>query len=263
MGTKKGMTLVELLIALAASSILTVAMFGSFMGQQKSYAVQDQVVDMQQGLRIAVDRMTREIRMAGYGGDILETFGNVNGFSHIITPVNSTRDLITILMADGVARLSQNAPAGSNQLHLNTSDVFDTGSRKYLCLQGLNNYAVQAVTGGTVTLATPLLEDHLINESVGLVKAITYRIDPNTTNLVRDENTGEGGEILAEDVEDIQMRYTLAGGTVVDSPANPEDIRMVNVSLTIRTRLSYGGYPGDGYLRRVMTTGIEVRNLAL
>ena len=261
---KKGMTLVELLIVLAVSSLLMAAIFGSFIHQQKSYAVQDQVIDMQQGLRAAIDRMTREIRMAGYGGDILETFGNVNTFSHIITPANGTsQDSITILVADEVARLSQNAPAGSSQLNLNTSNVFNTGNKRYLCLLGQNNYLIQAVTGSTVTLATPLLEDHLINESVGLVKAITYRIDPDTTNLVRDENTGEGGQILAEDVENIQVRYTLASGGVVDSPANPEDIRMVSITLTARTKMPYTEYPGDGYLRRVMTTGIEVRNLAL
>jgi len=210
---KKGMTLVELLIVLVVCSILMAAMFGSFINQQKSYAIQDQVIEMQQGLRGAVDRMTREIRMAGYGGDILEAFGNVNGFTDIITPVNSTPDSITILVADEVARLSQNAPAGTSQLNL-TTNIFNTSNKRYLCLQGRNNYLVQAVTGSTVTLATPLQEDHLVNESVGLVKAITYRIDPNTTNLLRDDHTGQDPEdqILAENVEDMQIRYTLASG---------------------------------------------------
>jgi hypothetical protein len=114
-----------------------------------------------------------------------------------------------------------------------------------------------------VTLTSPLQEDHLVNESVGLVKAITYRIDPESTNLVRDENTGEGGQILAENVENIQLRYTLASGAVVDSPGTPEDVRMVNITVTARTNTPYTEYPGDGYLRRVMTTGIEIRNLGL
>ena len=263
---KKGMTLVELLIVLVVSSILMAAMFGSFINQQKSYAIQDQVIDMQQGLRGAIDRMTREIRMAGYGGDILETFGNVNTFTHIITPVNSTPDSITILVSDEVARLSQNAPAGTSELQLTVSSVFNTDNKRYLCLQGRNNYLVQAATGSTVTLATPLQEDHLVNESVGLVKAITYRIDPNTTNLLRDDHTGQDPEdqILAENVEDMQIvYYTLDSETPVDSPANPEDIRMVSVSLTVRTKRSYEEYPGDGYLRRSMTSDIEVRNLGL
>jgi len=258
------MTLVEILVALVVGSILAAAMFLSFINQQKSYAMQDQVIDMQQTLRGAIDRMTREIRMAGYGGDILETFGSVNTFTHIITPVNgSPQDSITILVADEVAKLSHDAAAGSSQLNLDVSNVFDTSSKRYLCLQGQNNYLIQGVSGSTVTLATPLQEDHLINESVGLVKAITYRIDPDTTNLVRDENTGEGGQILAEDVESIQIRYTLASGAVVDSPASPEEIRMVSVTLTVRTKRPYPEYPGDGYLRRVLTAGIEVRNLAL
>ena len=267
MGSKKGMSLVELLVVLVLISLLIAAMFRSFIDQQKSYAMQDQVIDMQQALRAAIDRMTREIRMAGYGGNILGTFGNVNTFTHIITPVNGTpRDSITILVADEVARLSLNAPSGSNQLNLNVtsaSDIFDTSSKRYLCLNGQNNYVIQGTSGNTVTLTTPLQEDHLINESVGLVKAITYRIEPNTTNLVRDDNTGEGGQILAEDVENIQIRYTLASGAVVDFPGNPEEIRMVGVTVTTRTKRPYPEYPGDGYLRRVLTTGIEVRNLAL
>ncbi len=260
------MTLVEVLVALVVSSLLIAALYSLFISQQKSYAVQDQVVDMQQTLRGAIDRMTREIRMAGYGGKILKAFGNVNSFTQIITPVNSTRDSITILVADEVAKLSQNAAAGSNQLELNVpaaSGIFDTGSKKYLCLNGQNNYTVQGVSGSTVTLASPLQEDHLIDESVALVKAITYKMVPGTMDLVRDENTGAGGQILAEDVESIQIRYTLASGAVVDSPANPEEIRMVSVSLTIRTRLPSQEHPGDGYLRRTMTSDIEVRNLGL
>jgi len=264
---KKGMTLVELLIVLVVSSILMAAMFGSFIHQQKSYAIQDQVIDMQQGLRGAIDRMTREIRMAGYGGDILEAFGNVNGFTHIITPVNGTPDSITILVSDEVASLSLDAPAGTSELHLTASGVFNTDKKRYLCLQGKNNYVVLATNGSTVTLASPLLEDHLDGESVGLVKAITYRIDPNTTNLMRDDNLAgvpEEERILAENVENMQIvYYTLDSETPVDSPANPEDIRMVSISLTVRTRMPYEEYPGDGHLRRNMTPEIEVRNLGL
>ncbi len=263
MGSSKGLTLVELLVVLAVSSILMAAIFGTFISQQKSYATQDQVVEMHQTLRAAIDRMTREIRMAGYGGNILGTLGNVNAFTHVITPVNGSEDSITILVAEEVAKLSQNAAMGSNQLQLTASGMFDTGSKKYLCLNGLNNYLVQAASGNTVTLASPLQEDHPVNESVSLVKAITYRIDPNTTNLVRDENTGEGGQLLAENVEGIQIRYTLADGTVVDSPANPEEIRMVSVNLAVRTRIPSREYPGDGYLRRTMKADIEVRNLGL
>ena len=43
----KGVTLVELMIALMMSSILIAALYRTFIGQQKTYTVQEQVVDMQ------------------------------------------------------------------------------------------------------------------------------------------------------------------------------------------------------------------------
>ena len=264
---EKGISIVELLIVLAISSILTSALYQTFIGLQKTCAVQEQVVDVRQNVRCTIDRMTREIRMAGYGGNILETFGSVNTYPNLINPANGVdRDFITIVMAEEVARLGQNAASSSNQLILsgsNAGEMFDTDKKKYLCLNGQNNYLVQSVSGNTVTLVAPLLEDHLVNESVSLVKAITYKILPNTTDLVRDENTGEGGQVVAEGVENLQLKYILSDGTVVDSPATPSDIRIVSITVTARTKMNDPQYPGDGCRRQSLTSVVEVRNLGL
>ena len=264
---EKGFSIIELLIVLAISGILTSALYQTFIGLQKTYAIQDQVVEVRQNVRYTIDRMTREIRMAGYGGNILESFGSVNTYPNLINPVNGVdQDFITIVMADEVAKLSQNTASGSIQLILsgsNPGEMFDTDKKKYLCLNGQNNYLVQSVSGNTVTLTTPLLEDHLINESVSLVKAITYKILPSTTDLVRDENTGEGGQAVAEGVEDLQLKYTLSDGTVVDSPTTPSDIRIVSITVTARTKMNDPQYPGDGCRRQSLTSLVEVRNLSL
>ncbi len=61
----KGVTLIELLIALVLSAILTGGIYRTFIHQQKSYATREQVADMQQNVRVAINRMMREIRMAG------------------------------------------------------------------------------------------------------------------------------------------------------------------------------------------------------
>ena len=63
---RKGFTLIELLVAMAISGIVAGAIFTAFQSQQKSYLIQDQVTEMQQNLRAAMDIMVREIRMAGY-----------------------------------------------------------------------------------------------------------------------------------------------------------------------------------------------------
>jgi type IV pilus assembly protein PilW len=62
----KGITLIELLIALVIGSILIAALYQTFIKQQKTYAVQDQVVEAQQNVRVAMDIIVRNVRMAGY-----------------------------------------------------------------------------------------------------------------------------------------------------------------------------------------------------
>jgi type IV pilus assembly protein PilW len=54
---KNGVTLIELLIALVVSTILTAVLYRVFISHQKIYTVQDQVADMQQNVRIAMGQM--------------------------------------------------------------------------------------------------------------------------------------------------------------------------------------------------------------
>jgi prepilin-type N-terminal cleavage/methylation domain-containing protein len=101
-----GLSLIEMLVVLILSSMIMAASYKVFIGGQQVYVVQDQVADMQQNVRAGLDRMTREIRMAGYGKDILSSLGNISGFTKIITPGNNVNnigkndDQITIIIAD-------------------------------------------------------------------------------------------------------------------------------------------------------------------
>ena len=63
---ERGFTLVELLIAMTIGLIMLTALSSTFFMQRKIYDVQDQVVEMVQNARAAMDMITREIRMAGY-----------------------------------------------------------------------------------------------------------------------------------------------------------------------------------------------------
>jgi type IV pilus assembly protein PilW len=71
----KGFTLIELLVALVISSILVAALYRTFIRQQKTYTIQDQVADMQQNARAAMDIITRHVRMAGYDPQKTGNFG--------------------------------------------------------------------------------------------------------------------------------------------------------------------------------------------
>jgi type IV pilus assembly protein PilW len=60
-----GFTLVELMVTLFMSTIIMAAVYSSYLAQQRSYATQDSVAEMQQNLRAAMLYMTRDIREAG------------------------------------------------------------------------------------------------------------------------------------------------------------------------------------------------------
>ena len=61
-----GFTILELLIALLLSLIVTAGVYTAYISQVKSYAVQNQVTEMQQNLRAAMTIMVEEIRITGY-----------------------------------------------------------------------------------------------------------------------------------------------------------------------------------------------------
>jgi type IV pilus assembly protein PilW len=63
---ESGFTLIELLIAMTIGLIILTALSSTFLMQRKIYDVQEQIVEMVQTARAAMDMMTREIRMAGY-----------------------------------------------------------------------------------------------------------------------------------------------------------------------------------------------------
>ncbi len=63
---ERGFTLVELLIGMAVGLIVLGALASTFIIQSRSLDVQEQVAEMVQTARAAMDMMSREIRMAGY-----------------------------------------------------------------------------------------------------------------------------------------------------------------------------------------------------
>lgn len=63
----KGFTLIEILVSLAILGIVLAGIYSVYNMQHKSYIVQEQVTEMQQSERIALQMITRDIRMAGLG----------------------------------------------------------------------------------------------------------------------------------------------------------------------------------------------------
>jgi prepilin-type N-terminal cleavage/methylation domain-containing protein len=262
----RGVTLIELLIALIISSVLIAALYRIFIDQQRTYTVQEQVVDMQQNVRTAVNRMMSEIRMAGFGGvgGVLDLPGGVNGFTQVITPGDDT---ITIIGAFKQIRRDQGDPilissASGSQITLNyATDEFDRSGHRFISIGGVESSIVLQRNGRVLTLGSNLKFNHSANTPLFKIQAITYTTGLSGGKLVlqRDENTGGGGQPLAENIENIQFEYSDASG---NPTANPANIRMVKVTVTARTNMSDPQFKGgDGYRRREIASNIHIRNM--
>jgi len=66
---KKGVTLIELLVALIICGIIIAGIYRVFIAQTRAYSVQDQVVEVQQNVRSAMEILLRDLRMSGYDRD--------------------------------------------------------------------------------------------------------------------------------------------------------------------------------------------------
>lgn len=261
-----GFTLIELLIAMALSGIVIAAIYSLYLSQAKSYVIQDQVAEMQQNARVAMEMMIRDIRMAGFGApksNISSWIDWVTGVTidtnpKIVQGSGSAPDTIYIVgcFDSPLASLSTSALSGATSLSLQSAteaSKFNTTSKKVICVGGAENALITAISGSTLTIDTDptsannqgLTGDYGVGTSIYLVKAITYSIVSNT--LKRNENTGAGRQPLAENIENLQI--SQSGDSI-------------NISLTARTDKPDPDYTNNsGYRQRRLTSRVIMRNL--
>lgn len=283
---RKGVTLIELMIALVISATIVAAVYRIFLTQQNTYTVQDDVVDMQQNVRVGVNEMMREIRMAGFGNIQSRLPVTINGtaYNNVINPDTPTAGALTFVAGlGGAATLTGFNPPNqitvSSLVSSSGSVLFDTGDRKYISIAGSECFAITAIAGKTLTLSqnvntafktNPNEPDPTKNVtapvSVYAIRAITYVVLPNASGapvLRRNENLGGGNVSLADDIENVAFQYFDANG---NPTATPADVRTVRVAVTARTKsedpnLKAGA--ADGYRRRQVASNILLRNMGL
>lgn len=75
-----GFTLVELMVAIAISLLLTAAIGGVFLSSKSSFRYQDALSRVQENARFAMEKISRDIRMAGYNG-----CGSISAVANVVT----------------------------------------------------------------------------------------------------------------------------------------------------------------------------------
>ncbi len=269
---EKGLTLIELLVALVISVLIISGLYRTFIGQQKTYTVQEQIVDMQQNARTAVNRMMSEIRMAGFGNVsmVLPVTFSTGTFNNVLNLNTPTAGSLTIVSAvGGTSTLTAAGVIGQSQIVVSTltddlgNALFDTSNKRYVSIGGLESYTITSVDNGTktITLNGSLTYNHVIGTPIFNIKALSYQIASVNGPLLRDENLGSGAQPQADSIENLQFTYLDAGG---NPTANPLDIRVIRISLTARVeRQDPDLNNGDGYRRRQIVSNVHLRNMGI
>lgn len=150
----KGFTLIEILVSLAILGIVLAGIYSVYRMQHKSYIVQEQVAEMQQNERIALQMITRDIRTAGLGlacqqgGIILTEDANGSGALDGGEDINGDSALTAFgdsLGYDGSDTIALAyyifSPLGSSGGNTYTTDIFNPAAA---------NFKVQDATGFNV-----------------------------------------------------------------------------------------------------------------
>lgn len=275
---KRGITLIELLVALVISAILVAGVYRTFVSQQRTYTVQDQVVEMQQNVRATLNKMLREIRMVNYGRVVYDDTKSFPNDSYI-WPVNTFNQVLTlnlnnITIVGGFKQIKDSINGnpitvssigpGVNQITLSASTgEFDGAAHGYISIGGFASYIVQNQPVGSTNVLTLERDPTNINpvgNFIFKVQAVTYSIDGSNV-LRRNENTGGGAQPLADNIESLSFQYFKADGFVT---AIPNSTRTIQVTVTARTKEPDPEFKGgDGYRRRQVVSTIQLRNMGL
>ena len=215
---KKGITLIELLVALVIAAITLAGVYRVFISQTRTYAKQDQVVEVQQSVRGAMDIMLRDFRMTGFDDDNpASVAAGITIPTPTVIPVKDPSDDITV----NYEYFDRNVlPSGQYQRHT-VRYWRDAGTSRLMRQRDINGVAGQP---------------EILLENVSAL-VFTYGIDANSDKVMDDQN-GDGIINAADYVAAasigtatvVAVRVTLTGGP---NPINQDVAKAVSARTLI------------------------------
>lgn len=189
-----GFTLIELLIAMAVGLIVLGAVISVFNVQSKQLNKQDQIAEMQQNARMAMEMLSKEIMMAGYGPISSTATSRCTGATPTAEPSSSPYSCLGIVVANAnfisfSSKSGATSPPAENVTYiLGTSDNVQCLHRKF------NSVTPQPVVNNVQSLAfaysyqdTP--ETFVTNPDLDKIRTIQISITTRTAQIDPDIGT--------------------------------------------------------------------------
>lgn len=234
----RGFSLIELMVSLVISSFVVAGIYGVYTIQQRSYKVQEQVSEMQQRLRAAVQFMASEIRMAGY--DPPNDYPDPNPYD----PAEVCDDAkIETMNRDELVFEFCKVTAGDQDPPVYTAELMKTAYSLYDAYDdGVSDLGVQH--GDSASTKRALAEG---------IEAIEF--------LYLDDT----GKTEVTDTADIrQIRISILARSTFPDPKYTDTTvyEPASVREGFPDASSWGSY-NDHYHRRLLITTVKLRNMGL
>ena len=225
---ERGFTLVELMVAVAAFSIVSLAAFAVLDSGQRNALMNDQTVKVQQNVRLAMDLIARDIRMTGYGnpaaGSLLPCNNHMDATDNA-PGADGGPDTISIMtLNEQVGLLSQNSAPGAAVLNLKLLNLVTWVGPRAVTVEGVftttGTYGLPGVLalGATlpVTASFPIdtrvfdlaCVTYTVSDKNGQVGGVNATTPPVPFQLLRAVGNAAAVPIV-DGIESIQLAYAL------------------------------------------------------
>lgn len=263
----RGFSLLEVLIALTLTGVITAAILHAYITQHRNYMVQDDITAVQQSARAAIDEIGRHVRMAGNGLP-----AGVSG----MVPVNSNPDSLLIRYRVDDCEVSIDTTMSSVTADIicdGPVDCFRSGQMAYIFHPDSGGgewfwvSSVDSVNNRIGHAASPLSQAYVKGAVVMTMEQILFYVDattsPNNPRLMV-QLPGQAAQVYADNVDDLQFRYRIQNGSIVDQPLLIQDVREVLISVRGRSESVDAELdPDDPYRRRTYASAVNLRNIGL
>ena len=194
-GTREnGFTLVEILVAMSVMAVVMGAVYGVFFSSNRSYRTQERIVDAQQKVRMGLDFMVRDIRMAGY-----DPMGNatdaVEGGGAGIKSATATQirfasdmDMDGTIEEANRERITYTYDAGTNEVHQILYEGTGSESEQTL-MDDVTSLSFSYLDEDGSTLAVPVSSVNLANIRTVVVIITCQGQDAQGNPFIRTLNT--------------------------------------------------------------------------
>ena len=222
---QRGFTLIELIISMGIFAVVSLAAFSVLSSSQQSATMNDQTTQIQKNVRLALDLISRDLRMTGYGnpaaGALAGCGQHLNATDNAVG-ADAGPDSIAVMAVDSQIGTLNAAMTAGNQMQVAnlSSDVavdLAAGKAVLVNLEGIFTASVTAAGGTTLTLGTSLSPSMTFpkNTPVLRLSCVTYTV------------TDKGGQVggagtvyapyqllrnavpIVDGIEDLQLAYAL------------------------------------------------------